>query len=463
VSGPLILIALGALFLMHTLSPDFRVAQFISAYWPYFLILWGVIQLLELAVVAMQPKTLPPPTVGAGSWFVIVLLCIAGSAAHEIESPNNWWERFGFPGDMSFLGSEHDFSIAPIERAAGDAPHIVIESFRGDAKVTAGDGPNITVTGHKVVHAFDDKSAVREDAETPVDVVLQGKTVVVRCNQNRAAHHESIATNLEISVPRGSSLEATGTSGDFDVSGLAGDVDITSSHADLRVNKVKGNLHVDIARSGDIRCDSIAGAVTLRGHGSDVALTDVSGEVDVNGDFSGLISLAHIAKHVRLASMRSEFDAVAVPGEVKLARGSLDGNGLTGPTKVAVRATDVSLTDYSDSLDLSVDKGDVDLRPVHLPLSNMSVHDGAGDIDLALPATTGLELAADTGRGSIQNDLGFAPQSDGRRAHLEGAIGKGAQLNLSTRRGDINIHRANGVAKPASQIAQSKSDDDDDQ
>jgi hypothetical protein len=201
----------------------------------------------------------------------------------------------------------------------------------------------------------------------------------------------------------------------------------------------------------------------LRGHGSDISLSDIGGEVDVNGDYSGLISLAHVAKNVRLASMRTEFDAAGVPGEVKLARGSLDGNGVAGPTKVVARATDVSLVEFTDDLDLSVDKGDVDLRPGHLPLSNMSVRDGAGDLDIALPGTSTFTLAADTEHGNITDDFGFSQQSDGRRSHVEGSLGKGAELTVSTRRGDISVHRANGTAKVTPQIAETKKSGGDEQ
>lgn len=457
IAGPLVLIAIGVLFLVHTFTPDFRVGAFLAANWPYLLIIWGVVQLLEIAFSAVRFQTPAPASMGAGSWFLIAMLCVAGFAIHELAGPNQWWNPGFFPY-TGFLGSEHDFSIAPIQRVVGDAPHIVIEAFRGDAKVMAGDNPNLTVTGHKVVRAMDDASAAQDDARTPVEVLLQGKTVVIRCNQGRIGGRPSVSTNLEIDVPRGASLEVTGKAGDFDVSGLNGDVDVTSGRARVRVDHVQGNLHIDTGKSDEIRCAAIGGSVTLRGHGNDVGLSDIAGEVDVNGNYSGLISLAHIAKHVRLASMRTEFEAARIPGEVKLARGSVDGNGLTGPLKVAARVTDVSLGNFTDNLDLSVDRGDVELRPGHVPLSNVSVRAGAGDIDLALPVAAGVTVAADTERGVIENDLGFSSESNGHSAHLEGSSGKGAQITLSTRRGDIRVHHA---AKPTAQIAESKNADDD--
>jgi DUF4097 and DUF4098 domain-containing protein YvlB len=133
---------------------------------------------------------------------------------------------------------------------------------------------------------------------------------------------------------------------------------------------------------------------------------------------------------------------------------------LAGPLKVVARATDVSLTSFTDALDLSVDKGDIDLRPGHTPLGSINVRDGAGDVDLSLPQSTGIVLAADTDHGNIQNDLGLTEQSDGRRSHLEGSLGKGASITITTRRGDISVHHGAPVAKPNSQIAQTKSDDE---
>ena len=56
VAGPLILIAIGVLFLLHTISPNFPIADVVAQYWPYLLIAWGVIQLIEISIRALSGR-----------------------------------------------------------------------------------------------------------------------------------------------------------------------------------------------------------------------------------------------------------------------------------------------------------------------------------------------------------------------------------------------------------------------
>ena len=53
ITGPLILIAIGVLFLLHAISPNFRIGEMLAQYWPYLLIVWGVIELIEIAFRAL--------------------------------------------------------------------------------------------------------------------------------------------------------------------------------------------------------------------------------------------------------------------------------------------------------------------------------------------------------------------------------------------------------------------------
>ncbi len=48
VIGPLILIGLGVLFLFRNLWPDIPLVDLISRFWPFLLIAWGGIRLIEI-------------------------------------------------------------------------------------------------------------------------------------------------------------------------------------------------------------------------------------------------------------------------------------------------------------------------------------------------------------------------------------------------------------------------------
>lgn len=455
VAGPLILIAIGVLFLLHTVLPNFPIVDVVAQYWPYLLICWGIILLIEISVRAIRGRPLPTSGISGGGWAVVVLICFAGLATYEVRRSDNWWRRVGFEHGMEALGDEHDYAVNSLQKTIGKTPHIVIDAFRGDAKISGIDGTEITLNGHKVVRALQAREADFANQQTPVELVVEGNTVTVRCNQAKTGVRTPVTTDLEISVPRGASLEATGTEGDFDVSSLSGNVDISSDNGGMRLEDVDGNVKIDTRRSDLVRCTNVKGTVDLRGHGSDIELEKISGQVTINGDYTGTVSLREVAKPVRVENMRTQMDVEQVAGEIRFDRGSLNAQNVMGPVKVTTHATDVSLDGFSGGLELSVDKGDVDLRPGQVPLGKMMVHTRSGNIELALPESAGFALTATTDHGDIENEFGemLKQRAQGPGARLEGAVGTGPELNLTTDRGSITVRKSSDEGAPAKQPA----------
>lgn len=451
ITGPLVLIAIGILFLIHALSPSFRIGELLAQYWPFLLIFWGVVQLIEVCIRTLSGGPIPVNGISGGAWFLVVLICIAGLVSYEVRRPDTWWRRAGWERGVEAFGDEHDYSVTTVQRPVGKTPHLVIENFRGDAKIVGNDGTELTVNGHKTIRAFEEHDADRADAETPVEIVMQGGTVVIRCNQDKAGSRTPVTTNLDISVPRGATVQATGQVGDFDITGISGDVDISSENAGVRLEDIDGNVKVDTRRSDLIHCGNVNGTIDLRGHGADVELTKIAGQVTVSGDYSGTVSLRELAQPVRVENMRTELNAQQVPGEIRLDRGSLNVQNVVGPLRLTARATDVSVDGFSNGLELTVDKGDIDLRPGHVPLGKMLVHTRSGNIELALPQSAGFALTASTDHGEIDNEFGegLKEHTEGRGARLEGTVGNGPDVNLTTDRGSITVRKASGEPTPA--------------
>ena len=105
--------------------------------------------------------------------------------------------------------------------------------------------------------------------------MVQGNTVTIRCNQDKAGSRTPVTTNLDISLPKGSTVNAAGTLGDIDISSLAGDVEVNSDNAGVRLQDIDGNVKVDTRKSDLVRCTGIKGTVDLRGHGTDVELAKI--------------------------------------------------------------------------------------------------------------------------------------------------------------------------------------------
>lgn len=459
ITGPLVLILLGVLFLVHTVSPTIPIFELIAQDWPWLLIGWGVLGLVEASLRFAQNGPVVVRPVSGGSWVLVVLICLLGFAAFQVhearrtyrfQGPENWWQQFGFERGMEAFGEEHEYSVAALQREVGRTPHIVIENFRGDAKIVGSDGEQMTLTGSKTIRAINISEANAGNAQTPVEIVMKGSTILVRCNQDRFHSKGRVSTNLELSVPKGSSIEATGTTGDFDVSSLTGDVDISSENAGLRIQNITGRVKLDTRKSDLIRCTDIQGTVDLRGHGTDVELNKIGGQVTMSGSYSGSVTLHDIAQPVKVENLRTEFDVQQVPGEIRLERGSVSMHDVVGPTRLSTRTTDVSMEGFTNGLELTADKGDIELRPGHLPLSKISVRTRSGNIEMDIPQSAVFGMRASTDRGDISNEYGAGLQghSEGQGARLEGTVGSGPDVTLVTNRGSITLRKTSATEGP---------------
>src|SRR5689334_20936631 len=147
-AGPLILIGMGALFLWNNVRPEIPVWNLVAQYWPFFLIAWGLLQLIEIGVTAAAERPLPRG-IGAGGIVLVVLVCLIGSLMY---TANHHGWRFG-PGRLEMFGEQFDY---PVNRqaAAGNARRIVFQNLRGNLRITGGDVPEIRITGRKTVRAF---------------------------------------------------------------------------------------------------------------------------------------------------------------------------------------------------------------------------------------------------------------------------------------------------------------------
>jgi DUF4097 and DUF4098 domain-containing protein YvlB len=442
--GPLILITIGVLFLARTVVPAFSAFDFFVAYWPYLLIAWGLLQIAEISLRMSRGASIPANGVSAGGWFLVLLICLLGFGLFELHGPESWWRRASFDQGMDWFGEAHEFAVPDQTKTVGKSPHIVIESFRGNAKITGTDISELRLSGHKTVRAMKDGDANRADEATPVQIIQDGGQITVRVNQNGVPRNSRVSTDLELVVPKGSSLEASGQSGDFDVNGLDGDISIASDNAGIRLQDINGNVMVDTRRGDLVRCINVRGNVELKGRSSDLELEKVKGQVTIAGTYSGTITLRELSRPVHVENFHTAVTVQKVNGQITMDRGSFLAENIVGPSQLTTQATDVDVTGFTDALDVTVDKGDVNLRAAKGGLSRVAVRTRSGNIDLALPENANFDLSASTEHGDVENEFG-APlkvESAGRGARLIGAIGAGPNVTLSTDRGTVTVRKS---------------------
>ncbi len=441
ITGPLILLLIGGLFLWRNFHPQVPVFDLLSQYWPFLLILWGVLRLGEAFLTRGQWRG----GFSGGEIVLIIFICIIGASMWQARSFGIHFDARG----LDIFGDSFDYPISATAPGAG-MTRIVFENPRGNIRVTGGDGTDVTVSGHKSIRAYQRADADRTNQNTPVEIIPQGDRLLIRTNQDRSPDNQRITDDLEVQVPRNVSVEAHGNVGDGEVSDLEGGVDIQSNRGDLRLARIGGNARLSIGRSDIINIVDIKGKVDLDGRGSDLSLENISGHATVNGSYSGSLDFKNLSQPLDFEGVRgTELHVAAIPGSLHLDLSTFTGNNVTGPLRFVARSRDIRLEQFTQSVNVETDRGDIELRPGKVPLSAIEATTKNGAIELAIPNNAQFQLQGTVERGEAANDYGGGLQQDnsGHRATIHGSVGNGPSINLLSSRGHIVVERAGGSAE----------------
>jgi DUF4097 and DUF4098 domain-containing protein YvlB len=444
--APLILIGLGALFLARNLYPDLPVLEYIARFWPFVLIAWGALRLGEVVFWAASDRPMPRFGISPGEWVLAIFLCVFGSSLHAVRGWNSWWPHSGaMIGGLEMFGESYEFPLNG-EKASSKAPRVVIENFRGNARITGADADAVKVSGHRTVRSLDQGAADNANQQAPFEITGDENDIHIRNNQERVSNGRvRFMADMEISVPKGASIEAHGIYGDFDINSVNGTVDITSDNAGVRLQDIGGDTRIDLRRSDVVRASGVKGAFELKGRGGDIDLQDMTGQVTVSGAYSGVMEFRNLAKPLHFQGETTTLTMEKLPGDLRLTRGDIAASNLVGPVTLSTRSRDVQMSDFTNSMDVSIDRGDITLRPVQLPLSRIEARTRSGNIDLALPANAKFDLSATTSHGEASNDFGAPLRVDdeGRGGALKGSNG-GATVTIHSDHGDVTVRKSSG-------------------
>src|SRR5439155_1304197 len=184
-----------------------------------------------------------------------------------------------------------------------------------------------------------------------------------------------------------------------------GGVVIASDNAGVRLNKIGGGVKVDVKRSDIVRAVDVNGGVEVAGRGNDLELENIQGAVSVNGAFSGNMEFKNLAKAFHFESRNTDLRVERLPGRVSMDLAALSGVNMIGPVTLTARSKDIKLEEFTQSLQLELERGDIELRPHNLPLAKIDARcRNVGNIELILPAKAKFELAASTDKGEVRND-----------------------------------------------------------
>ncbi len=436
--GPFVLILVGAVLLVNNLEPELSLLNLFLDYWPFLLVGWGALRLIEILVTAARSHPLPLEGITTGEWVFAVLLCLFASGAEAVRT--RLPEAQIAIHSLELFGEAFDYPLAGSVEA-DPAPQVFIENLRGNVRVVGSDGNEVKVEGRATVRAFSREDADKIQAKCPLEVLRQDGRIVIRTNQERAGRAPYVAADLEISVPKGASVSGRGRYGDFDIANLDGDVEIESDNAGVRLTGIGGDARIALDSSDIVRIVSLKGKVEIRGRGEDIDLEDIAGRVTIQGAYSGELTMRNLAQPLLFQSKRTELRVARIPGVLRMDLGDLTAEEIQGPFHLKSSSRDVELTGFTGPVEIELARGDIELRPAEQsPQIQVTVR--SGDIVLILPEGSEAAIEASTRRGQIVSELGggFRVEEFGEMgARLAAPAGREPDIRLTTRRGDITL------------------------
>jgi hypothetical protein len=445
VALPIVLIGLGALFLIDNAMPDVHVWTLLAGWWPLVLIAFGVIQLIEVLALYGTGRARSGFTqsgytkpMGFGWIFVLILIVAAAVLPAKLRSHFKWDTR----SLVSFFGEDYDFPVSA-ETGVGDAKHVVLDQMRGGVTINGSNRSDIQLDGHKTIRASDKDAASKINDESLVTFTRDGDTIFIRAAEPSTQAHISI--DMEISMPNSMSVEARGRNGDLTVNSISGDVDVTSQKGDIRLQDIGGSAKIEQDHGDLVRATGVKGPIDVQGSGGDIQLERVGGQVTINGRFSGTLDFKELEKSLHFESKETDFRVEKLPGTISLSLSELHGTNVSGPIRLVAHERDVNLDDFSGPVDIEIGHGDVGLKPsTAAALARIDVRTRGGNIEMALPADKPFDLKATAQHGEVSNDYGDGIVSEsgpGRSNSLHNTNPSGAAISLITERGEISARK----------------------
>jgi DUF4097 and DUF4098 domain-containing protein YvlB len=420
--------------------------EFLGRFWPFMLIAWGAVRLIEILIWTLRRKPLPVNGISGGEWVLVVFLSLVGTGLYTFHTSVGWPPTRIRMRGIEMFGEAFDYTIGEQKAQIGKNRRVILENLRGNTRITGADSTEVIVSGRKTIRSLSRDEADHVDRNTQLEILEQGDALLIRTNQNRAMEERYVTADLEVTIPKGVSIQARGRDGDFEINNLQGGVEIDSDRAGVRVQNLGADLRVNLRRSDLVRAENVQGGVELQGRGNDVELENVQGQVTIDGSWGGELHFRNLAKPVRYQGMQAELQVQKITGDLRLGRGFLNGDSVTGPIVLRGHTKgccDVRLADFNSSLEIAVQRGDVELRP-GVPLPKMDVEVRNGSVDLAIPSNAKFALKAQVSKGDVENDYGdpLRESHESRGGSITGNVGDGPSIAVAMERGRILIRKA---------------------
>jgi DUF4097 and DUF4098 domain-containing protein YvlB len=415
-----------------------------------------------------------------GKWIIAgalilmeIALCggIMGSVWAGIDAIGNLSLRLG-----DFRGANVSATADEEQTLEADGPLVLsvnkgTEAAFGDVTVKTGTGTEVVVLAHKVAWGADMAAAQAALDELDVQVTQSGNTVDIHVSRPEEAVFvfgdiTRSQVDFTITVPADTTVNAVTDFGNITISDTSGDANLNTNFGDITVTGVSDGSIDAVTDFGEITLSSLEVVnVIASSNAGDINLSNVqaTGSVEVNTEFgevqyqdgaaksldvhtnSGDLDLDSITVDRELIA-KTEFGSItltqveAATYDVKTNSGRISLEGTTGEITADTEFGDVSVTDAQNAtLTLSTNSGTIEFSGA-LGDGPHSMHSEFGNIRLAIPEDTALDVDLQTDFGGISSDIPVATRAGDDDDHWTGEMnGGGTTLTVQTNSGEISI------------------------
>ena len=451
--GPVVLVAVGIVFLLVQtghLQNDL-LWDWYGHWWPFLLILAGVVLLAEWGIDHARPQD-PQQlyvrrSIGGGVFSLLALLAIVGLIVGATRNHREYFVHgFGLSPDNleEFLGDKHE-SDQVLTEAFPAGGSLSVDNPRGDVSITGISADNqIHISLHKQVYSRSDSDAENKARELSPKLSTSGNILCVSLPTLNGA-----VADLTISVPASAAATINANHGDVQVNQLKAPVTITANHGDVSVSGIKGSILTHINNNGSsFSAHDITGPVSLEGHVGDLTLSDINGPVSLSGEIFGSTHLEHITSSLKLHTSRTDFQLARLDGAMDIGNTDFSADQCVGPVVLTTGNRNITLERITGDLSVTNRNGSVDLISAP-PMGNVTVQNRNGSVSLTVPDHANFTVSAETSDGDVENDFSLSSQERDNRKTLNGTVGKGGSLvRINTSQGDVAVKKASIAPLP---------------
>jgi DUF4097 and DUF4098 domain-containing protein YvlB len=287
----------------------------------------------------------------------------------------------------------------------------------GSIAVQGGDGParvEVFIKGNngRDLSESEIKERILEDYKLVIKVEENELKVTAEPKDKFFNWRNALSISFKLYVPAKVSTDLGTSGGSISMRNLSGTQNFSTSGGSLRLDRL----------SGRIKGRTSGGSIEVTNAKDNVDLATSGGSINAE-NCSGTVTLSTSGGSIKLENLNGTVKANTSGGPIR-------GNKIRGELTAHTSGGSIDLQGLECSVDASTSGGSMDIQVIKLE-EYVTVHNSGGNIDLSLPANTGLDLKLRGNRIHFENMQNFSGNKEDNK--VDGKInGGGVPVSVQT-------------------------------